>query len=995
MTRRLIDMAHFQIVGIRDCGTQLGIDIFSLIDLNENIVFSFVERRTGRFFRKKLDEIGLRNFFFLRTSVKILTDNNFKTIFRSTLVCRTTFVIILNKLSISPNKSKRALVSFDAIFSKFRKYKNFFVICQYCYGESSYNKILVPLRETVGILAAQAIGEPGTQLTMRTFHTGGVFSIGIQNKLSRFINGKVFFPGILIGHLVRSNPGKIGFLVRHSFWIHIKSKIVKFQNRNTLKFSYYFIFDKKKYLKKLFFLEQKIFVSDRIFVFIRTNQWLTKSSDIRIKRPVEIIFQKGLQVRIFRIQEKSELLFEKIFLKNFFPFMETKIFKKIKFLKFLFAHFPIEGVKRIHLRNFSRILLRKRKLHNTNRKLIVSFLSNKIFDSYFILKIKKINYNQYNLCFSIQFFFEINIYIYSDPSIFTLKYKYINFFVGNKYKKIYKIIDQPFYNLKTKMMSFVIFVNYPRITIKLERVLIFYRSIIENIFYEKNLWAYHVKQNKKKKLIYKYYLLMKGIIVIILKRFYMFLRKVSKKVQINFERLESIDKYTIMYTHFQFSWLNFYKYNFNKRNDYISFLYNLQKLRKNKFFLSHKKKYKWNFRKVSVFLMFLISKRFFCSFYLSVFILDRNNLFVEKISIICLIDYQELINLTKYNLKPYRNKIIWYTCKRKIVETLQNYTIQKSFFFVENILKIYIYYINKKSMFLGFWKSAPSNMIGKIGSLELRKRLIFNKARIFLRIGIRVCLKSDRFFPWLHNTILKVRKPLVAILGRTTKMSDITFRIPQIEALFEIRTKTTLGIIVIGLYKFFIKKSKSNTAANRKTLHFRQRIIIDRIQRIYYINNVFIDLKYLELIVCPISYVKIVQNKRTLYPQTRKISLHGLIKERFLIETIERINWDYILKNWRKQEFSNTIEYVVFYQPILKGLTKSSLENPSFLSAASFQTTSRVLAHAALLKQYDYLHGLKENLILGACIPIGMNIHIFDEKNKISYKSKPKYVTEK
>ena len=407
LTRRLIDIAHFQIIGIRDCGTQLGIDIFSLIDLNENVVFSFVERRRGRFFRKKIDKIGLRNFFFLGTSIKILINNNFNMIFRSSLICRTTFVIILNKLSVNSDRSRRNFVSSDLTFSKFQKHNNFSVICQYCYGESSYNKILVPLRETVGILAAQSIGEPGTQLTMRTFHTGGVFSVGIKDRLSRFINGKIFFPGILVGHLVRSSLGKIGFLAYHPFSIYLKSKIVKFQNGNTFKFSFRFIFNKKKYSKKLFFLEQKIFVSGNIFIFIRLNQWLTKSSDIRIKRPIKIIFQKELQVRIFRIQEKRELLFEEIFLKNFFLFIETKIFKKIKFLKFLFTHFPIECVKRIHLRGFSRILLRKTKLYDTNKKLVSFFCINKITDSYFqdnfnfILQIKQMSYTPYNLCFNL------------------------------------------------------------------------------------------------------------------------------------------------------------------------------------------------------------------------------------------------------------------------------------------------------------------------------------------------------------------------------------------------------------------------------------------------------------------------------------------------------------------------------------------------------------------------------------------------------------------
>jgi DNA-directed RNA polymerase subunit beta' len=47
-------------------------------------------------------------------------------------------------------------------------------VCQLCYGRSLANNRLVDIGEAVGIIAAQSIGEPGTQLTMRTFHTGGI-----------------------------------------------------------------------------------------------------------------------------------------------------------------------------------------------------------------------------------------------------------------------------------------------------------------------------------------------------------------------------------------------------------------------------------------------------------------------------------------------------------------------------------------------------------------------------------------------------------------------------------------------------------------------------------------------------------------------------------------------------------------------------------------------------------------------------------------------------
>ena len=61
----------------------------------------------------------------------------------------------------------------------------------------------------------------------------------------------------------------------------------------------------------------------------------------------------------------------------------------------------------------------------------------------------------------------------------------------------------------------------------------------------------------------------------------------------------------------------------------------------------------------------------------------------------------------------------------------------------------------------------------------------------------------------------------------------------------------------------------------------------------------------------------------------------------------------------------------VFYKPQLFGLTKGALRNASFLSAASFQETSRVLSIAALRGRVDFLFGLKENLVLGTRVPIG------------------------
>ncbi|HQG29215.1 MAG TPA: hypothetical protein PLY73_11760, partial [Candidatus Ozemobacteraceae bacterium] len=72
--------------------------------------------------------------------------------------------------------------------------------------------------------------------------------------------------------------------------------------------------------------------------------------------------------------------------------------------------------------------------------------------------------------------------------------------------------------------------------------------------------------------------------------------------------------------------------------------------------------------------------------------------------------------------------------------------------------------------------------------------------------------------------------------------------------------------------------------------------------------------------------------------------------------------------------------------PMIQGITKASLTTDSFISAASFQETTRVLTKAAIKSKVDCLRGLKENLIIGKLIPAGTGISAF--KN-ITFKNLP------
>nr|UBS92784.1 RNA polymerase beta'' subunit [Primula obconica subsp. obconica]UBS92867.1 RNA polymerase beta'' subunit [Primula obconica subsp. obconica] len=96
-------------------------------------------------------------------------------------------------------------------------------ICRLCYGRSPTHGDLVELGEAVGIIAGQSIGEPGTQLTLRTFHTGGVFTGGTAEQVRAPSNGKIQFNENLI-HPTRTRHGHPAFLCSIDLYVTIESE---------------------------------------------------------------------------------------------------------------------------------------------------------------------------------------------------------------------------------------------------------------------------------------------------------------------------------------------------------------------------------------------------------------------------------------------------------------------------------------------------------------------------------------------------------------------------------------------------------------------------------------------------------------------------------------------------------------------------------------------------------------------------------------------------
>ena len=143
LTRRLVDISHEVIVNAEDCGTHEGIEVSELISEGK-VIEKLSERIDGRVLAEDLivngEVIAPRNTLIGKELIKRIEELGIKKIkIRSPLTCA------LEK-----------------------------GVCKKCYGMDLSNHKEVLLGEAVGVIAAQSIGEPGTQLTMRTFHTGGV-----------------------------------------------------------------------------------------------------------------------------------------------------------------------------------------------------------------------------------------------------------------------------------------------------------------------------------------------------------------------------------------------------------------------------------------------------------------------------------------------------------------------------------------------------------------------------------------------------------------------------------------------------------------------------------------------------------------------------------------------------------------------------------------------------------------------------------------------------
>ncbi|ABK98305.1 DNA-directed RNA polymerase subunit beta' [Pelobacter propionicus] len=280
--------------------------------------------------------------------------------------------------------------------------------------------------------------------------------------------------------------------------------------------------------------------------------------------------------------------------------------------------------------------------------------------------------------------------------------------------------------------------------------------------------------------------------------------------------------------------------------------------------------------------------------------------------------------------------------------------------------------------------------------------------RYFLPVGANITVQDD--------SVISAGDIIAKIPRETTKTKDITGGLPRVAELFEARKPKDFAVISeidgrvsygkdakgkrkvivtpeMGEPKeYLIPKGKhisvhegdhvrageplmdgsSNPHDILRVLGVKElaKYLVDEVQEVYRLQGVKINDKHIEVIV---------------RQMLRRVRIKDVGDTSLLVDDqVER--WVFETEN---QKVMNEGKRPAIAEPLLLGITKASLSTESFISAASFQETTKVLTQAAIEGKVDYLRGLKENVIMGRLIPAGTGLSSYRNIRMLTEASEP------
>nr|BCK51977.1 RNA polymerase beta subunit-2 [Agathis dammara] len=855
-------------------------------------------------------------------------------------------------------------------------------ICQLCYGRSTTHNNLIELGEAVGIIAGQSIGEPGTQLTLRTFHTGGVFTGDITEQVRAPFNGKIEFNENL-AYPTRTRHGHPAYICHNNFSVTIVDSQDKVQN---------------------------LTIPSQSLLLVRNDQYVESEQVIAEVRARTSPFKETVQKHIYS-DMKGEMHWSTHVCHV--PKYDSNVHIILKTTHFWILSGGMYGSVVVSFSfhkdqdqvDVQLLLAKNQSLSNSS----VDQVKHKSVDSNCSEKEEKKE--------------KIFSYPQADRTVSNKRRDSIYPTVLSENPKITGTKKTTKITRKKETNRFITplrcdkewgkrRISCPNFILRIPRKGILHRN---NIFAILNDPQYIIDSSGT----IKYGEILRDNSISEKRNSLenQLAAGPSPKIKEAYASLISVRTKKMVINMIQISLMR-YPFFFMEKNIYITsskFLFN-NRLDCTNPFSSNDKNQLLNKHQGTIHSLSNQNKRgesfmvLSPSDYLQIVLFNDSKCFdtvkksIQEDPIIQILELSGLLghlhsiaNRFSYSHFITYNKVL--LKKRSISDNyLNTFQVPKCYFMDENtgIYKFDPCRSIISKLFNSNWCSSLSNVCKKTFPVVSLGQLICESEYIsedepFPKSGQILVVHEESLVmrlakPYLgtggatvhshYGEIIYEGDTLITLLYERLTTDDIIQGLPKIEQLSEARSTNSISKNLKknvlswnrDMAKFLGKLWGSFISA-RITTEQSQIQLVNQIQRVYRSQGVQISDKHIEIIV-------------------RQMTSKVLI-----VENSENKNFEYGMGNVflpgeliglsRAQRMNRALEEAINYRIILLGITKASLNTQSFLSEASFQETARVLAKAALRGRIDWLKGLKENVILGGVIPVGTGFNCLEKRNKI------------
>jgi len=789
-------------------------------------------------------------------------------------------------------------------------------ICQKCYGWDLAHGKIISLGEAVGILAAQSIGEPGTQLTMRTFHTGGIFTGELLQQITANFSGKIIIPKELKTISYRTNHGLI---------------VLKLQQEITLE-----LIDWKDQIKKIF-LEIGSFLYISHSSFIRKGQLIAEYT-------TQSILPGGRKLKPIYSTVPGEIRFENLLVRKMVRDKRTlkvnqddgvlwissgKIFPIPKESNYLYPKSLNEKKPFVHLKLITPY---QGIVTFSKHELIITCVEKKF--KLDLLQLKKVFKNS-----TFKF------------SLFVKNYQYVDRYSVIAYLHLFPIYNGHIYSIRIKESKYIrtLFLITESDIWKINSDQLNNFSFFQD---KKTVVRTGTLVNSNSKLSNSGFFLKKdGFKMIFQNAIPIFL---SRGTILNYKQGDFVLDKKIIATLVNYT---------QQTEDIVQGLPKIEELiearrPKVKSYLANRPGILLN----STFLQdielnslkrILVNNHIKCIYNgITINIDSRSKRKQEKQTI-----YLAHSIYLKNNISIFNNQIFKTTQIPSIFRPIKKNENTNEYVFKSNYEQILL--INGKASFSN-WTLIKINLTkenSKIytyiekNNLKLSFTLKNNENSIFKnKRGDLILLTNESgyiFFEYL-NPIMEYELPLTSkIIFEPGNFIDIGE--PITEGIIDVHEL----LYILFRYHSILDGIMEGTI---RSLNKFQLLLVNSIQSIYQSQGVNISSKHIEIIVKQMTSKVVIKESGDTPLLPGELIRFSLINQ--IYESLKKSNSQLSYKTPK-------------FEPILRSATNSSLSKDGFLSAAGFQETKRVLTKAAIEGSSDWLRGLKECIIIGRLIPAG------------------------